>query len=141
MSAAVTTAGVVGRMAICPQGHGPFPQVLMEGIPNVQAGFWVGTCEGCDKLRALDQQANEILRTRTSEIEARARAAIEKRQAEIEKRTAKDLEKDVAAFKKVQRPLWQAYHANLVWNEIVWQIEEELKANEIIPALKKAAER
>jgi hypothetical protein len=135
MQGAVTESGVVSRMARC-EIHGlDYPQTFFPRVEG-QEGFWVGTCPNCEADAKLEARANEILRTRKDEIARRARAAMRKHEREIEKRTDKDSTRDSAEYGKLRRPLWKEYHTNAIWNEVVYQIEQELKEKEIIPSLK-----
>ncbi len=68
-----------------------------------------------------------MLRAHTAEIIREAQQAIGKREAEIQKRTDKSLAADVAEYRKLRRPLWEAYERDVVWNQIVCEVEDRLR--------------
>ena len=110
-------------MAPC-ETHGlDYPQTFFPRVEG-QEGFWTGTCPGCEGDAKREQRADEMLRAQTAEIIREAQQAIARREAEIQRRTDKALAADVAEYRKLRRPLWESYERDVVWNQIVCEIED-----------------
>ena len=129
---ATATASRSIRRQICAKHGIEYGQTYIPGIPGEREAFWEGNCRECEADLRREQGLAEQLAAQVAEITAEAERRITadaEFEQRVRERAAADLAEEVtqvvANHCAVRRPEWENYHRDLLWNEVVQQIEAE----------------